>query len=102
MFEEHFNVPKTRNEKHQRNRTGGPKGDHSPGLDHPARGRLQGGGVDVASSGPRHRCAITLLEERPPTSNSPSTPALIDSANRHARASGASPRGTTRSASFPP
>jgi hypothetical protein len=24
MFEEHSNVPKTRNEKYQRNRTGGP------------------------------------------------------------------------------
>src|SRR5215470_7613418 len=26
MFEEHFDVPKTRSEKHQRNRNGGPNG----------------------------------------------------------------------------
>ena len=76
-----------------------PKGHHSPGLDCPARRRLQGGGVDGSATGSSSATPVTLAEQ---SLYAGSRTDVFDGANRHVLRSDASPRGTTRSESFLP
>jgi hypothetical protein len=62
MFEEHFDVPKKRNEKRQRNRNGGPNGKRPWGT-----GEIDGQGGEVARGGkipPKAPCSTARSAKR--------------------------------------